>query len=174
MDNQFELEIKALGLLAAGMSETEVAQKCGRSRSWVQKLKRNKSAEMQSAKDELKIKFKDAVKDELRLNSIRGTAEFLRTLDHISCDLLDALEQYTTKVRGAVEMLNQEDIKPRDIPTALRACGDVFQQCVDMFATTPMVLAICEAEETREIIEQKGLVKTQVFDTTVGDIVNEY
>ncbi len=118
------LQLQAAELLACGLSEVEIAKACGKSRSWVQGLKRRE--DFQQAVEAAKQRLGQVIVQETKKAIVTDLEQFRNRFSNAANLLYDAATKYLEKVNQKVDELKTEDISASRLPQALKSGADVL------------------------------------------------
>lgn len=118
------LQLQAVELIVRGVGEVEIANLCGKSRSWVQGLKRRK--EFQQAVEAAKQRVTQVIVEETKKAIVSDLEQFRTRFNDAATLLYDAATKYLNKVNKKIDELQTEEISPSRLSQSLKSGADVL------------------------------------------------
>lgn len=118
------LHIKAAELIARGTGEADVASSCGKSRSWVQALKRRE--EFQQAVEDAKDRAIEVIAREAEKAIASDLDQFRERFNAAANLLYSSATKYLEKLHEKIENLSQDDISPSRLSQSLKNGADTL------------------------------------------------
>ncbi len=118
------LQLQAAELIARGVGESEVANVCGKSRSWVQGLKRRE--DFQQAVESSKQRVTEVIVEETKKAIINDLEQFRNRFNDAATLLYDVAIKYLNKVNQRVDELKIEEISPSRLSQCLKSGADTL------------------------------------------------
>lgn len=120
--------LKAATLLAQGLTESEVAASCGRSRSWVQSIKR--SPDFQQLVEESRVKLGEVIQASAEKYEVTKIEEhhqkienFRQRSEHLGCRFLDIVEKMLNLYEIKLQQAQAEDLSLNRLPSDIKSLG---------------------------------------------------
>lgn len=144
------LQLEAAELLARGKGEVEVANACGKSRSWVQGLKRRD--DFQLAVEAARNRASQAIADESRKAIVNDLAQFRVRFATASDLLYESATKYLEKINQRIDELCIDEISPMRLSQALKSGADVLVVALEVHkAALGLDEVIQEVDEIKKI-----------------------
>ena len=124
------LQLQAAELVARGASENEIASICGKSRSWVQALKRR--TDFQSAVNESVSKAGEVIREQTKEIIISDLERFQAQFRDAANLLYDTATAYLEKIKERVDTLNAEEISTNRLGQSLKNGGDSLMLALEV------------------------------------------
>ncbi len=116
------LQLQAAELVARGATESEIASICGKSRSWVQALKRR--ADFLAAVDDALHKAKEIITEQTERVIISDLEQFRIQFRHAANLLYASSTAYLEKLKQRIDTLNIEEISTLRLAQSLKGGAD--------------------------------------------------
>lgn len=123
-------QLKAAEMLARGACETDVATACGKSRSWVQKLK--KRDDFHQAIADFQEAVREGVRQHAKDNVIEELENFQSRLQIAGRLLYDTSLLFVEKIKARIESLDSEEISPTRIGQNLKQGSDTLLDALEI------------------------------------------
>jgi transcriptional regulator len=125
------LQIKAIALLAQGSSEHEVADALGKSRSWVQTVKRH--PEYRKIKNTSVDAIAQAVVEQVKQSTINDLEEIRNRFKLASDVIFESAYSYLQKIHARIQSLEaSEDISPQRLAQSLKLGAESIVIALDL------------------------------------------
>lgn len=118
------LHLQAAELIARGIGEADVAKACGKSRSWVQALKRRE--EFQQAVEDAKNRAVEVISREAEKAIASDLDQFRERFNYAANLLYSSATKYLEKLHQKIEDLAQDDISPFRLSQSLKNGADAL------------------------------------------------
>lgn len=171
--NENTLQIKAAQMLASGLPETEVAKACGRSRSWVQQIKRKPDFQelVKELETQRKVITKEEIKEEIknaRTEAQPELLEFRQQLVAANRVIFGTGAILLKKIREKAEILEIEDIPASKICHSLKNVAESINLSLEIGKVAVGIDSIME--EINELKEPslKGYEKSNGYQSVGG------
>lgn len=124
------LQLQAVALLAQGLSEHEVAEALGKSRSWVQSVKRH--PEYKKIKDASTDAVAEAVVQHAKEATLSDLEE-IRNRFKLASDLIfESAYGYLEKIRDRIQTLEEEDVSPQRLGGSLKQASETLAIALEL------------------------------------------
>ncbi|MBW4566006.1 MAG: hypothetical protein KME32_34000 [Mojavia pulchra JT2-VF2] len=124
-ENLNEIQLKAADLIARGFTEMDVADMCGKSRAWIQKLKKDEIFQTTVAM------FKKQIAESIRKASEESidnlVTEFRGNSLETSRKLTSLGRKYLALLSDKVETMTPDDIPSKLVPNHLKIVAEVLK-----------------------------------------------
>lgn len=118
------LQLQASELIARGIGEAEIANVCGKSRSWVQALKRRE--DFQQAVEIAKQRVNDLIVQETKKAIVSDLEQFRNRFNDAATLLYDAATKYLEKVTKKIDELEVQEISTSRLSQSLKSGADTL------------------------------------------------
>lgn len=118
------LQLQAVELIARGIGEAEIANLCGKSRSWVQGLKRRE--DFQQAVEVAKQRINEVIVEETKKAIVNDLEQFRTRFNDAATLLYGATTKYLEKVNLKIDEIKIEEISPSRLPHFLKSGADTL------------------------------------------------
>ena len=120
------IELKAAELMSAGLTESQIAEACGKSRSWVQRLKRR--ADFQEvvghSSREISQAVRQVIVEDVRKSLTEDLEEFRRRYSQASTLIYELATAYLIKLKERIQNLDSLEISEARIPQSLKSVSE--------------------------------------------------
>ncbi|MUH00493.1 hypothetical protein F7734_52790 [Scytonema sp. UIC 10036] len=147
------LESKAAQLISSGFTESQIAEACGKSRSWVQRLKRRPEFQeiVGNSTKEIAQVVTQVVVEDVRKSLTEDLEVFRQRYSSASTLIYELAIAYLNKLKERVENLDSLDISEARIPQSLKS---VTESVMLAFEANRALLGIDELIQDVEDIKE--------------------
>lgn len=157
------LESKAAQLMSSGFTESQVAEACGKSRSWVQRLKRRPEFQeiVGRSTKEITQAVAQVVVEDIRKSLTEDLEQFRQRYSSASTLIYELAIAYLAKLKERVDNLDSLDISESRIPQSLKSVTDSVMM---VFEANKSLLGIDELIQDVEALREFSTKRLKSVD----------